>query len=1015
MASLLNNYVFQLTGTLLTSWTSVTISNDLELWATVAFTDARIVLRNRNATIIERWVATAAAGTLTFSKRWLEQWETEVENASLKKEWREGTIVYVTVLASQIVDKQADNTFSGTQTFNNIIVDNQLTIPRFADDTARDAAIPSPVNGMIIYNTADWVNQQYIWGAWSDIDTGSTSNASETVSGKVELATKAEQGSQTETGSQWPLVVQAKNTAKSYYLYTPAFLTGWSNAESDFSVWAAVTDWSFRITVDWVAVNVDAIDFTGDTDMDDVAATIQTALRAATSWEETVVWSTDHFVITSADDRVTSAITVTTTSTGTVGTDISGAGASDWMDCDTGNGTVTNAVATPSLHENLAILLDNAGKIDSDFIDNAAVLADWVEALVDKDTYFLWEDGDAGDSLFVEEMVDDSLVEIDYNVWDVAVNTRQSFSMIWSWVSWNQFDVSIGKVWSPSVNQFFRIETDNIWNPSGTLVDANATWSIAPWWLVDCWDISDATWDTLSTLSSSTPYWYRFTANRKLLLTWFTVSGLVSGATRYRVTTGDWVVLVSWIPAATVTFPPLTIQSWDSVRIEVDDDWGTYTLARDTTPALPTWTNITYVSWSSWLSDNATWWNITSVQTTALTEVETVTTTGSFTIPKWQRVHLVIYQWNYGSETVNSVNYYKIWASKRDSTTRYSRTYDWVSWNNIWAEVQDNGSATFGSSAWATQAQWYRMLANEDIYITEIWVKSNSVWLDYVFIKDDAWTLIKRVTLDWFVARLPIWEYVYIPNWTYFRIEANNDGVWTYTQSNLTSATVSWTNVDYVTWSLNGANNANAKNIDYVKTSTYWWQPLMPYVISDVFEYSLLSKTNAEYAYKLPRDVPRLATETKSEWEVVITTTFWINNNFSGLTPLIDYFISDTPWQISLMPWTISCAIGKAISNSELYLWKYNYYFSPTIWTVYRSWNDGIVFATVIYSSNAPTTLWYADDIDGNTTIVANSFVNYATYANHSISFFVKKWQFYKITTSWTVTYSHTQFYPLNN
>ena len=69
MSSLKNNYVFQLTGTLLTSGTTVTISNDLELNAAVSFTNARIVLRNRNATIIERCVGTAAAGTLTLSKR----------------------------------------------------------------------------------------------------------------------------------------------------------------------------------------------------------------------------------------------------------------------------------------------------------------------------------------------------------------------------------------------------------------------------------------------------------------------------------------------------------------------------------------------------------------------------------------------------------------------------------------------------------------------------------------------------------------------------------------------------------------------------------------------------------------------------------------------------------------------------------------------------------------------------------------------------------------------------------
>lgn len=132
-----------------------------------------------------------------------------------------------------------------------------------------------------------------------------------------------------------------KDLAASAFTFTPAFLTGDTGAQGTFGTWAAVTDGSFRITINGVARNIDAIDFTGDGSMDDVAATIQAAIRAVTGSTETCVWSTNKFIITSADTSSSSAITVTTTSTGTVGTDISGAGASDWMDCDTGNGVAT--------------------------------------------------------------------------------------------------------------------------------------------------------------------------------------------------------------------------------------------------------------------------------------------------------------------------------------------------------------------------------------------------------------------------------------------------------------------------------------------------------------------------------------------------------------------------------------------------------------------------------------------------------------------------------------------------
>jgi len=59
--------------------------------------------------------------------------------------------------------------------------------------------------------------------------------------------------------------------------------------------------------------------------MADVAATLQAAIRAETSGTETVTFDAvnDVFVISSTTKGVTSQVTNITTSTGTVGTDIS--------------------------------------------------------------------------------------------------------------------------------------------------------------------------------------------------------------------------------------------------------------------------------------------------------------------------------------------------------------------------------------------------------------------------------------------------------------------------------------------------------------------------------------------------------------------------------------------------------------------------------------------------------------------------------------------------------------------
>lgn len=66
------------------------------------------------------------------------------------------------------------------------------------------------------------------------------------------------------------------------------------------------------------------------------------------------------------------------------------------------------------------------------------------------------------------------------NIWDVAGNTRVSFPAIGTGVAGNSLKLALAKNWSPSAFLRVRIETDNAGNPSGTLVDANATKDIDP-------------------------------------------------------------------------------------------------------------------------------------------------------------------------------------------------------------------------------------------------------------------------------------------------------------------------------------------------------------------------------------------------------------------------------------------------------------------------------------------------------------------------------------------------------
>lgn len=59
--------------------------------------------------------------------------------------------------------------------------------------------------------------------------------------------------------------------------------------------WSSVTDGSILLTTAGNSYEVTGINFTGHTTMENVANTIQTRIRAATSNNDTVTWSTDHF------------------------------------------------------------------------------------------------------------------------------------------------------------------------------------------------------------------------------------------------------------------------------------------------------------------------------------------------------------------------------------------------------------------------------------------------------------------------------------------------------------------------------------------------------------------------------------------------------------------------------------------------------------------------------------------------------------------------------------------------
>ena len=81
--------------------------------------------------------------------------------------------------------------------------------------------------------------------------------------------------------------------------------------------------------------------------------------------------------------------------------------------------------------------------------------------------------------MFIENAPTTAQATSAQNIGDVLANTRVSFPVFGSGVAGTTVALNLAKTGSPSVNLNVRIETDNAGSPSGTLVNANATGTIA--------------------------------------------------------------------------------------------------------------------------------------------------------------------------------------------------------------------------------------------------------------------------------------------------------------------------------------------------------------------------------------------------------------------------------------------------------------------------------------------------------------------------------------------------------
>lgn len=193
------------------TWTTFNISQDFETGQNIDSDWEILSIVLKTSTQIERMTITCVWWVATIVKRGLTQADTKVEDAWLKKQWTDWTIGYVTALASDLLD--IDKEWDVSVLSNDIDFTWEVEFkwptrwPTFADTTARDLVYTSPVNSDECFIIWVW-KQVYNGWVWVTLDEWTpTPNASETVAGKVEIATDAQMDAWTDTWETWALLV----------------------------------------------------------------------------------------------------------------------------------------------------------------------------------------------------------------------------------------------------------------------------------------------------------------------------------------------------------------------------------------------------------------------------------------------------------------------------------------------------------------------------------------------------------------------------------------------------------------------------------------------------------------------------------------------------------------------------------------------------------------------------------------------------------------------------------------
>lgn len=500
---------------------------------------------------------------------------------------------------------------------------------------------------------------------------------------------------------------------------------------------------------------------------------------------------------------------------------------------------------------------------------------------------------------------------------------------------------------------------------------------------------------------------------------------------------------------------------WDTIKLSLDKVWSPSVDLKvrweTDNGSEPSWILID----TNAIATIPAWSLVTSLADT------NIAITAPIVIPRWQKYWIVLYQGTYGSETINSSNYYQAWYEVKNSILNSSVLWNWstyvanvnkkfycINWNNTsWTTtVTEDFSWVWRPTDWTTTGTFAldtNRLKHTTVYLWEQdWnTKYDIAWYNVSIESDLDLSLSSTIKTRWGVSL-----YMDINNYIDFWIKYNNM-TWWWPYINYYIRIVKWwvmvvdTQLE-ATWWVNKTIKLSYQNwvITIYKYDT-WFVPLWTYIYeftqpkyprlfmsndevfswwasyfrdnaiinfinntSWVSEEYVLAKTNADYEYKLP-DIPRFAIDDYSIWDIIKCDFKWISKLLTWLSVWANYYVSNTPWAISTIAWTNKNIIWY---QKDDWLLLQNIIENNTTLnannstsSIYQAKNNCLVVYNCYY--NADWTLLFQESLDWVTFNTIFSFWSSVDSTNNQIRWsqtvIMIKWRYYRNTaSSWSCT-----------